>query len=86
MTITEDPHQGKPATTEYQVLRVWHTKTTPYSLLEIKLHTGRTHQIRVHMSSLAHPIVGDVLYHKKNAKHKAEQLCLVAKKLFFCSP
>lgn len=49
---------GKPAVTHYKVLR-----TTPeYSLLELKPETGRTHQLRVHLAQLGHPIVGDPLY------------------------
>jgi len=68
MTITDNPQQGKPATTEYRLMKYWQTKSCYYSLLELKLHSGRTHQIRVHLSSLSHPIVGDVLYHKKKYK------------------
>jgi len=86
MTVTNDPNKGKTASTEYTVVKHWQTRNCFYSLLEIQLHTGRTHQIRVHLSSLTHPVVGDVLYHKRNAKHKAEQLCLVAKKLYFEHP
>jgi 23S rRNA pseudouridine1911/1915/1917 synthase len=49
---------GKAATTHYKVL-----KTTPqYSLVELKPETGRTHQLRVHLAELGHPIVGDPLY------------------------
>ncbi len=49
---------GKPAQTLYQV--ICHGKR--YSLLELELKTGRTHQIRVHLSHIGHPIVGDHLY------------------------
>lgn len=49
---------GKPACTHYRVLA--HTRR--YSLLELSLKTGRTHQIRVHLSHIGHPIVGDPLY------------------------
>ncbi len=49
---------GKKAVTEYEVTEVLPTA----SLVHIRLHTGRTHQIRVHMSYLGHPLVGDTLY------------------------
>jgi len=50
---------GKPALTRYRVLA---SVGTAASLVECRLATGRTHQIRVHMASLGHPIVGDPLY------------------------
>lgn len=49
---------AKPAVTDYEVIQ---TKGN-YSLVKLVLHTGRTHQIRVHLASLVHPIVGDPLY------------------------
>lgn len=49
---------GKTATTHYKVL----TSNGSYSLLELTPKTGRTHQLRVHLAQLGHPIVGDVLY------------------------
>ena len=49
---------GKKAITDYLVL----AQTGRYSLVEVKIATGRTHQIRVHLSELGHPIVGDILY------------------------
>jgi 23S rRNA pseudouridine1911/1915/1917 synthase len=50
---------GKPALTHYRVLRSWGTSV---SLLECRLATGRTHQIRVHLAARGHPVVGDPLY------------------------
>jgi 23S rRNA pseudouridine1911/1915/1917 synthase len=52
---------GKPARTHYRL----HTDFGPYSLLEIGLETGRTHQIRVHLAWLKCPVVGDTVYGRK---------------------
>jgi 23S rRNA pseudouridine1911/1915/1917 synthase len=50
--------QGRQATTSYRVLQ----STGGFTLVEAQLHTGRTHQVRVHFSALGHPVVGDTLY------------------------
>lgn len=50
--------QGKPSVTEYRVVK----EAGTVSMLELKPKTGRTHQLRVHLASVGHPIVGDVLY------------------------
>jgi len=86
MTVTEDKTKGKHCLTEYTVLKSWKLKNQIYSLLEIDLHTGRTHQIRVTMASLAHPVAGDSIYHRKASKHSVQALCLVAKRLSFAHP
>ena len=52
-------HNGKAALTRYAVMRAWGTSV---ALVECRLATGRTHQIRVHMSHSGHPIAGDPLY------------------------
>jgi 23S rRNA pseudouridine1911/1915/1917 synthase len=49
---------GKPSVTHYDLIEAYRAA----SLLDIKLETGRTHQIRVHMSALRHPCVGDITY------------------------
>lgn len=54
-TVTED---GRRAVTHFRVLEEFGS----FSYLEIKLETGRTHQIRVHMASIGHPVLGDPLY------------------------
>ena len=63
--------RGKKAITNYQTIEIFENKNTPtLSLLECKLDTGRTHQIRVHMNYLGHSIVGDDKYKKKFKKIK----------------
>ncbi len=52
---------GKPARTRYQVLSTY-TEPAETSLLECRLETGRTHQIRVHLAAIGHPVVGDATY------------------------
>jgi 23S rRNA pseudouridine1911/1915/1917 synthase len=54
--------QGRRAVTDWRVLREWEQ----LSLLELELQTGRTHQIRVHLADLGHPVVGDPEYGGKN--------------------
>jgi 23S rRNA pseudouridine1911/1915/1917 synthase len=50
--------RGKVAVTDYKVVEQWPL----YALMQFQIHTGRTHQIRVHMQSIGHPIVSDELY------------------------
>jgi 23S rRNA pseudouridine1911/1915/1917 synthase len=59
MAVVSD---GKEAKTEFKIIK----RFSGYTLLEAKLYTGRTHQIRVHLSYIGHPVVGDQLYGKKN--------------------
>jgi 23S rRNA pseudouridine1911/1915/1917 synthase len=53
---------GKPAQTEYKVVKKFEKSGQKYALLELKPVTGRTHQLRVHLAYIGHPIVGDAVY------------------------
>ena len=66
-TVRDD---GKPAVTEYEVLK----RFDDFDVLRLCLRTGRTHQIRVHMSFLGHPLLGDTLYGGKTEKISRQAL------------
>jgi len=59
---------GKPAVTHYRVLKSFRE----YSYIECSLETGRTHQIRVHMASIGHPILGDTVYGDRRTNYHLE--------------
>lgn len=76
-----DP-EGRHAVTHYKVLAQY----KQHALVELKLETGRTHQIRVHMTLIGHPLVGDPVYGNVNEKVKHQGQLLHAKKLGFVHP
>ncbi len=79
MAVVEN---GKPSITHYKVLEV----IDNFSLLEINLETGRTHQIRVHMSYIGHPIVNDSFYGGEKLPVKTQEQVLQAFSLKFVTP
>ncbi|MCM1992724.1 RluA family pseudouridine synthase [Oceanirhabdus seepicola] len=79
MAIVKD---GKRAVTHYSVIE----RYKGFTLVKCKLETGRTHQIRVHMASLGHPLVGDPIYGIKKQKFNLKGQMLHAKSLAFVHP
>ena len=79
MTITPN---GKEAVTHYKVLK----NLGKYTLIECQLETGRTHQIRVHMTSINHPLLGDEVYGPKTCPYNLQGQVLHAKTLGFIHP
>ena len=82
MAITDK--NSRRAVTHISVLKRFYTSNV--TLIEAELETGRTHQIRVHMASLHHPLVGDEVYGKRDPKFKVEGQMLHAKYLGFNHP
>ena len=80
MAINEK--NGKPAITHYKVLE----RFERYTYMEFKLETGRTHQIRVHMASIGHPLLGDTLYSSGRSPYKLQGQTLHAMTIGFIHP
>ena len=79
MAVRKD---GKEAITHFKVIKRYHN----YTLLEVKIDTGRTHQIRVHMAEIGYPIVGDAVYSNGKNEFGVEGQMLHAYKLEFEHP
>ena len=79
MAVTK---KGKEAITHFQVLE----RFDKYTLLKVKIDTGRTHQIRVHMAEIGHPVVGDMLYSNGKNEFGVEGQMLHATSLDFKHP
>lgn len=82
MAVTDK--NSRNAVTHIRVLKRFYTSNV--TLVEAELETGRTHQIRVHMTYLHHPLIGDEVYGKKDPKFKVEGQMLHAKYLGFIHP
>ena len=80
MAINEK--NGKPAVTHYKVLE----RFDKYTYIECQLETGRTHQIRVHMTSIGHPLLGDEVYGNAKGPFKLEGQTLHAMTIGFIHP
>ena len=79
MAVTKN---GKQAVTHFKVLK----RYPKYTLLEVKIDTGRTHQIRVHMADFGHPVVGDMVYSNGKNDFGIQGQMLHAKSLDFKHP
>lgn len=82
MKMAVNPKNGKDAITHYKVLQ----RLKNYTYVECVLETGRTHQIRVHMASINHPLLGDSVYGPAKCPYKLEGQTLHAQVLGFVHP
>ena len=80
MCVTQK--NAKPAVTHYQVLE----QLEGFDHLRLRLETGRTHQIRVHMAWLGHPVAGDPVYGPKKGIAQLRGQCLHARTIGFVHP
>src|SRR5699024_7611205 len=79
--VSKDHKEAKKAVLEYKVI----TYKEGYSLLKVQLHTGRSHQIRVQLATIGHPIYGDQKY-GENKNEKGKQIALWSHELKFKHP
>lgn len=79
MAVTKE---GREAITHFKVLKRYKN----YTLLEVKIETGRTHQIRVHMAEIGHPIVGDFVYSNGKNEFNVQGQMLHSKQIEFKHP
>lgn len=84
MAVVPESRGGRTAHTEWKTL--WTAPDKRFSLLAVRIHTGRTHQIRVHMTHLGHPLLGDRLYAPKPIQALAPRQMLHAWRISFIHP
>ncbi|NNH00387.1 RluA family pseudouridine synthase [Acinetobacter sp. ANC 5414] len=80
------PDHNKPALTHWQAIEHFEIQGQAVTRVKLTPITGRSHQLRVHMQYLGHPIVGDTLYATPEQQQLIPRLCLHAEHLSFCHP
>lgn len=81
-----DPAHNKPAITHWQAIEHFNIQGQPVTRVKLTPITGRSHQLRVHMQYLGHPILGDTLYATPEQQQLSSRLCLHAERLSFYHP
>ena len=81
-----DPSHNKPALTHWQATEHFQIQGQDVTRVQLTPITGRSHQLRVHMQYLGHPIIGDTLYANEAQQALSPRLCLHAEKLSFHHP
>ena len=81
-----DASYHKPALTEWQAIEHFEIQGQAVTRVKLTPITGRSHQLRVHMQYLGHPILGDTLYATSEQQRLSERLCLHATQLSFAHP
>lgn len=81
-TVTDKKSEGKDALTKYRVI----SQNADYAFLRLRIYTGRTHQIRVHLLSIGHPVLGDAVYSRSDKRYPGATLMLHAERIVFSHP
>ena len=81
-----DPAHNKTAITHWQAIEHFNIQGQPVTRVKLTPITGRSHQLRVHMQYLGHPIIGDTLYATLEQQQLSSRLCLHAERLSFYHP
>lgn len=81
-----EPNHNKPAITEWQAIEHFEIQGQAVTRVKLTPITGRSHQLRVHMQYLGHPIIGDTLYATPEQQQLSLRLCLHAERLSFYHP
>ena len=84
--LPADKGVSRPAVTHYETLGIYRYSGQAFSHLRLTLETGRTHQIRVHLAHIGHPVAGDPLYGPRRILTELAGQCLFAKRLGFIHP